>query len=132
MVPKETVTPCKLDDTMKPISRRLEKLEKIFAPLAARESNWGEIAKFRDELLRLAEQRGTRPVAQLKEELDAMGPTGLWCEAVRSYLRDHGFAQEPSESLAETTARALGIDSSELGVCMAQGRLGAALLDRFR
>jgi hypothetical protein len=116
---------------MKPISRRLEKLEKIFAPRVQRES-WGEMAKFRDELVRLAEQRGTPPVAQLKEELDAMGATGLWCEAVRSYLGEHGFVQDPSDSLAETTARALGLDSSELRVCMEQGRLGAALLDRFR
>jgi len=117
---------------MKPISRRLEKLEKIFAPRVERESGWGEMAKFRDQLVRLAAQRGTPPVAQLKEELDAMGATGLWCEVVRSYLGDHGFVQDQWESLAETTARALGIDSSELRVCMAQGRLGGALLDRFR
>src|SRR6266446_9367584 len=109
----------------------VKKLEAIFAPRVKRES-WGEMAKFRDQLLRLAEQRGTTPVAQLKEELDAMGPTGLWCEAVRSYLRDHGFAQDPSESLAETTARALGIDGSELRIWMVQGRLGAVLLDRFK
>src|SRR5258707_12945507 len=99
---------------MKPISRRLEKLEKIFAPRVGRDS-WGEIAKFRNELLRLAEQRGTPPVTQLKEELDAMGPTGLWCEAVRSYLRDHGFAQDPSESLAEPPplpSGVIGLDSA--------------------
>jgi len=61
-----------------------------------------------------------------------LGPTGLWCETVRSYLGEHGFVQDPSESLAETTARALGIDGSELRIWMAQGRLGAALLDRFK
>jgi hypothetical protein len=116
---------------MKLISRRLEKLEKIFAPRVERES-WGEMAKFRDQLLHLAEQRGTTPVAQLKEELDAMGPTGLWCETVRSYLGEHGFVQDPSESLAETTARALGIDGTEPRICMEQGRVGAALLDRFK
>jgi len=117
---------------MKLISRRLEKLEKIFAPQAERETGWGEIAKFRDELLRLAEQRGTAPIAQLKDELDAMGPIGLWFETVRSYLGENGFVQDPSESLAETTGRALGMDGSELRICMAQGRLGAALLDRFK
>src|SRR5258706_11920974 len=117
---------------MKTISRRLEKLEKTFAPRVEREAAWGAMTKFRDQLLRLAEQRGTAPIAQLKEELDAMGPIGLWFETVRSYLCDHGFVQGPSESLAETTARALGIDSSELRVCMAQGQLGAALMDRFR
>ena len=90
------------------------------------------MAKFRDQLLRLAEQRGTPDISQLKNELDAMGPTGLWFETVRSYLGDHGFVQDPWESLAETTARALGIDSSELRACMAQGQLGATLLDRFR
>ena len=39
---------------------------------------WGEMVKFRDQLLRFAERRGTTPVAQLKEELDAMGPIGFW------------------------------------------------------
>jgi len=63
MVPKYTVTAIKPDYTMKPINRRLEKLEKIFAPRVERES-WGEMAKFRDQLLRLAEQRGTTPIAQ--------------------------------------------------------------------
>ena len=62
---------------MKPISRDLEKLEKIFAPRVERES-WGVMVKFRDQLLRFAERRGTTPVAQLKEELDAMGPIGFW------------------------------------------------------
>ena len=70
-------------------------------------------------------------VPQLRKELEAIGPTGLWLEAVRGYLRDHGFVQDPSESLAETTARALGIEVRGLRVCMEQSRLGAALLDRF-
>jgi len=117
---------------MKPISRRLEKLEKIFTPVVERNDVWGEMAKFRDQLVRLAEQRGTPDISQLREELDAMGPTGLWFETVRSYLGENGFVQDPSESLAETTARALRIDSSELRICMEQGRLGGALLDRFR
>lgn len=111
---------------MKPISRRLEKLEKIFAPLVERETGWGKMAEFRDQLLRIAEQRGT-PVAQLKEELDAMG---LWQEAVRRYLSDHGFAQDPSESLAETVCRALEISSEELRLRLQQGQLG--LVERFR
>jgi hypothetical protein len=37
---------------------------------------------------------------------------------VRSYLRDHGFVQSNDESLAETTARALGITTQELAVCI--------------
>ena len=117
---------------MRTISRRLSKLEKVFAPAIESETTWGNMARVRDKLLRLAGQRGTAAAAQLKVELDAMGPTGLWREAVRSHLADHGFVQDPSESLAETTARALGIDSLELRAYMEQGRLGAALLARFR
>jgi hypothetical protein len=43
---------------MRVISRRLEKLEKIFAPVPTCEDTWGSMAEFRDELLRLAEERG--------------------------------------------------------------------------
>src|SRR5258706_394589 len=103
---------------MKTIKRRVYKVKKEYGPRVKGEAAWGAMTKFRDQLLRLAEQRGTAPIAQLKEELDAMGPIGLWFETVRSYLCDHGFVQGPSESLAETTARALGIDSFELRVCM--------------
>jgi hypothetical protein len=116
---------------MKSISRRLFKLEKMLAPAVESETGWGEMARVRDELLLLARQNGTRPVAQLEQELDAIGPTGLWLETVRIYLREHGFAQGTSESLAVTVARALGIDMLGLKVCIEQGRLGAALLERF-
>ena len=33
---------------------------------------------------------------------------------LREYLRAHGIEQQPEESLAETTARAFGIDCNEL------------------
>ena len=90
------------------------------------------MAEFRDELLRLAEERGAPSVAQLSEELEQLGPLGLWREAARGYLSDHGFVQSESESFAETMARALGISTHELRVCIGEGRIGSALLDRFR
>jgi hypothetical protein len=40
------------------------------------------------------------------------GPSGP--EIIREYLRAHGIEQQPYESLAETTARAMGISSQEL------------------
>ena len=116
---------------MRAINRRLQKLEKVFAPAIESETVWGNMAGLRDELLRGAEERGRPVVAQLTQELDALGPIGLWRETARSYLSDHGFVQAQSESFAETMSRALGIGCLELRVCMAEGRLGTALLDRF-
>jgi hypothetical protein len=117
---------------MRTISRRLEKLEKVFARVAKSEDTWGSMAEFRDQLLRLAKQRGEPSVAGLREELEQLGPSGLWREAARGYLSDHGFVQSRSESFAETMARALGISTHELRVCIAEGRIGSALVDRFR
>ena len=90
------------------------------------------MAEFRDEILRQAEQRGEPSVGELTEELEQLGPSGLWREAARGYLSDHGFVQSRSESLAQTMARALGISTHELRICIADGRIGSALLDRFR
>jgi hypothetical protein len=117
---------------MRAISRRLEKLEKIFGPVPTCEDTWGSMAECRDELLRLAEERGAPSVAELSEELEQLGPLGLWREAARGHLSDHGFVQRESESFAETMARALGINTDELRVCIAENRIGTALLDRFR
>lgn len=50
----------------------------------------------------------------------------------RGYLSDHDFVQSGNESFAETMARALGIRTHELKVCIAEGRIGSALLDSFR
>jgi hypothetical protein len=90
------------------------------------------MAEFRDEILRQAAQRGEPSVAELREELEQLGPSGLWRETARGYLSDHGFVQSGNESLAATMARALGIDTDELRVCIAEGRIGSALLERFR
>ena len=46
-------------------------------------------------------------------------------DTIRELLSAAGFAQEPTESLAETMARALGITCRELRVRMSQGRLFA-------
>jgi hypothetical protein len=67
-----------------------------------------------------------------REELEQLGDLGLWREAARRYLSDHGFVQSEKESFAETMARALGINTHELRVCIGEGRIGSALLDRFR
>src|SRR5437660_6503756 len=114
---------------MRAISRRLDQLEKVFARVARSEDTWGSMAEFRDRLLRLAEERGEPSAAELREELEQLGPLGLWREAARNYLCDHGFIQSRSESFAETMARALGINTHELRVCIAEGRIGAALLE---
>ena len=89
------------------------------------------MAAFRGDLLRQAEQRGEPPVAELREELEQIGPLGRWRETARGYLSDHRFAQSEKESFAETMARALGINMDELRVCVAENRIGTALLERF-
>ncbi len=91
-----------------------------------------QTADFRDELLRLAEPRGEPPVGKLRQQLEQLGPSGLWCETARGYLYDHAFIQSGNESLAQTMARALGISTHELRVCIAEGQIGSALLERFR
>jgi hypothetical protein len=124
--------PNEIDQPMRAISRRLAKLETVFAPAPASEDMWGSMAEFRDELLRRAEERGEPSVAELREELERVGPLGLWRETTRLYLSDHGFVQSEKESFAETMARALGINTDELRVCIVENRIGTALLERFR
>jgi hypothetical protein len=84
---------------MRKIVNRLEKLEKVFARVAASATIWGSMAKFRDRLLQLAKHRDASSVAALREELERLGPAGLWLETARCYLRDHGFVQTGNESL---------------------------------
>src|SRR5437588_6581009 len=103
---------------MRATSRRLEQLEKVFARVARSEDTWGRMAEFRDELLRLVAQRGEPSVAELAEELEQLGSLGLWREAARGYLSDHGFVQSRSEGFAKTMARALGISTHELRNCI--------------
>jgi hypothetical protein len=117
---------------MRAIDKRLVKLEKIFAPVVASEDRWGRMAKFRDELLAQAEQQGATSFAEVGAELERLGPSGLWIAAARGYLSDHGFIQGGNESFAQTMARALGTDTDELRVCIAENRISSALLERFR
>jgi hypothetical protein len=117
---------------MRKIANRLEKLEQVLARVAKARTTWGSMAEFRDRLLQLAEQRDAPSVAELREELEQLGPAGLWRETARGYLCDHGFVPSGNESLAQTMARALGISTHELRICIAENRVGAALLDRFR
>ena len=124
--------PKEIDQTMKAISRRIEKLEMVFAPTTKSEDRWGSMAKLRDDLLRQAEQQGATSVAEVGAELERIGPSGLWLEAARGYLSDHGFVQSANESFAETMARALGISTDELRICIAENQIGKALLERFR
>jgi hypothetical protein len=117
---------------MRIINRRLAKLENIFTPVVESEDRWGRMAKFHDELLAQAEQQGATSVAEVGAELERMGPSGLWLQAARGYLSDHGFVQSETESFAATMARALGISRDELRICIAENRIGTALLERFR
>ena len=116
---------------MRKIANRLEKLEQVLARVAKARTTWGSMAEFRDRLLQLAEQRDAPSVAELREELEQLGPAGLWRETARGYLCDHGFVQSGNESFAETMARALGISTHELRICIAENRVGA-VLERFR
>jgi hypothetical protein len=76
--------------------------------------------------------RGEPSVADLRQELEQLGPLGLWRETTRRYLSHQGFVQSEKESFAETMARALGINTDELSVCIAENRIADALLERFR
>jgi len=116
---------------MKTICRRLQKLEKTLVPAVAAGIEWGSLAGVRDKLLRLAGHQGSAAVAQLRTELDELGPAGLWRETVRQHLREHGVVQGDNESLADTTARALGITNQELRAHLVQGTIGKVLLERF-
>jgi hypothetical protein len=116
---------------MKAISKRLQRLETLFAPRSAKEDDWGGMAGVRDEMLRVAARLGEPRSSEIRTELDALGPAGLWCEAVRSFLADHGFVQAREESFAETMARSLNIGTDVLRVRIAHGQIGSALLQRF-
>ena len=116
---------------MKTISRRLQKLERSFAYLARGGDEWGALARFRDETIGCAEQLGAACGAEIRAELDELGPAGLWRETARSLLADCGFDQSAEESFAETMARALGIDTDQLRILIAQGQIASVLLERF-
>lgn len=82
----------------------------------------------RDDLIR---RSAPSRRADLQAELEALGPTRLWCQFVRGLLFDHGFVQTERESFAETLARALSISTDDLRVLISDGLIAAALLQRF-
>ena len=92
---------------------------------------WGGLAGLRGKLLDAARPRGGAAVDELRIELDALGPIGLWRETVRYYLREHGFAPSGNESFFEVLARALGISMPEFKTLLTQNRIGSALKERF-
>jgi hypothetical protein len=59
------------------------------------------------------------------------GPQAYGARPSEDLLAEHGFVQTANESFAETVARSLDIGTDELRVCIAQGRIGSALLERF-
>jgi len=66
---------------------------------------------------------------KLKEELDGLGPLGLWQELVQGLLADRGTFQRDDESFAETLARTFNIDIPELVAWIHQDRIGQVLTD---
>lgn len=112
---------------MKHVEKRIQKLESILIRPAAFD-RWGNVAVVHDDLIRRATPGHQ---AELRAELEELGPTGLWREMARHFLADHGFIQNQRESLAETMARALEIGTSELHLLIAQGQIGETLLARF-
>ena len=108
----------------------------VFAPLGGfftrdKEDDWGGLACVRDKMLRVAARFGEPRCSEVKTELDALGPAGLWCEADRGLLGEHGFVQTANESFAETVTRSLDIGTDKLRVCIAQGQIGSSLLEKF-
>jgi hypothetical protein len=58
---------------MKTTSKRLQKLERAFAPQADKEDAWGGMAGVRDEMLRVAARLGEPRCSEIRTELDAWG-----------------------------------------------------------
>jgi hypothetical protein len=69
--------------------------------------------------LQQLEQRSAARVSALRKE--ESGTSAI--DTIRELLSAAGIEREANESLAETTARALGITCRELRVRMSQGRL---------
>ena len=85
---------------MKTLGKRLERLERSFAVRIGDSDDWGGLAKVRDEMLRLAKRLGEPGYSEFRTKLDALGPTGLWCQGVRGLLAEHGIVQAGDESLS--------------------------------
>jgi hypothetical protein len=81
---------------------------------------------------------GTRPrehgeayAADLKKQLLEAGQVRFHIEIIEGYLKLHGIEPQPNESFVMTVARALGIDTAEVGVRMQEGTFGRDLWNKF-
>jgi hypothetical protein len=79
---------------VKHIGKRIQTLESILIRPAAID-RWGKMAAVREDLIGRA-ALGCQ--AEIRAELEALGPTGLWTEMARHFLADHGFIQNERES----------------------------------
>ena len=73
----------------------------------------------REKLSRRLEHLEKTRAATVRAKEAAAAPRMNVCEMLREHLKAHGFVQTGNESLAETTARALGMNSQELRHLMA-------------
>jgi hypothetical protein len=112
--------------------KRLEKLEKSIPPIVDPDVEWGEFAAVRDDYLRdQAREHGEAYAADLKRQLLEAGPVRFHIEMIEGYLKGHGIEPEANESFVMTVARALGIDTAEVGVRMREGTFGRDLWNKF-
>ncbi len=112
---------------MRTISKRLEKLERTFAPIAEDQAD-NQAADLRARIRCSAPSIGQPAAAELEKLLDEIGPQRFHTDLHRAHLIAHGFVQDTNESLAETTCRAAGISSEELKARMFEGRSGMAFV----
>ncbi len=73
----------------------------------------------REKLARRLEQLEKVHAAAIRAREAAAAPRVNVCEILREHLKAHGFVQTGNESLAETMARAFGMNSQELRHLMA-------------
>jgi hypothetical protein len=67
----------------------------------------------REKLNRRLEHLEKAYAATIRAQVAAAAPRINICELISQHLKAHGFVQTGNESLAETTARALGMNSHE-------------------
>jgi hypothetical protein len=73
----------------------------------------------REKLSRRLEHLEKVHAAAIRAQETASAPRINVCEMLREHLKAHGFVQTGNESLAETMARAFGMNSQELRHLMA-------------
>jgi hypothetical protein len=73
----------------------------------------------REKLCRRLERLEEIHAAAVRAKAASKEPSRNVCEILREHLKAHGFVQTGNESLAETLARAFGMNSQELRHLMA-------------